>query len=226
MSDPIEMADQLQQSGVFKNLSPALQIALFLGALTLVSAALVSITSFTRIVIVFSFVRRALTTQEIPPNSVLIGLALFMTLFVMGPTWEEMSSRAITPFLQERISGAEAYRVASESLKKFMLRQTRRQDLALFLQMSGAARPEEPMDAPLRVVVPAFVISELKTAFLMGFFIYIPFLLVDLVVATVLTSMGMVMMPPVIISTPFKILLFVLVDGWHLVARASNVSFG
>jgi flagellar biosynthetic protein FliP len=200
-------------------------MALFLGALAFAAAALVSLTSFTRIVIVLSFVRRALTTQEIPPNPVIIGLSLFLTLFVMGPTIEQLTSQAVTPYLNGEISGAEAYDNGVVALRKFMLRQTRRQDLALFLHMSGAEAPYAPEDTPMRALVPAFVISELKTAFLMGFCIFVPFLLVDLVVSTVLMSMGMMMMPPVVISTPFKILLFVLADGWHLIARALSLSF-
>jgi flagellar biosynthetic protein FliP len=222
----VDIAKQLSESGVFQNLSPPLQTALFLGALALLPAALVTVTSFTRIVIVLSFVRRAVTTQEIPPNSVLTGLSLFLTLFVMGPVWDDINSKALTPYLEQKASGVEAFQRAAESLQKFMLRQTRRQDLALFIHMSGLKPPEEPSGLPFRVLVPAFVISELKTAFVMGFLIYMPFLLVDLVVSSVLTAMGMVMMPPVLISAPFKILLFVLADGWHLVARSLSLSFG
>ena len=226
MSDAIQIAEQITESGAFDNLAPPLQMALFLGGLAFASAALVSVTAFTRIIIVLSFVRRAMTTQEIPPNPVLIGLSLFLTLLVMGPTWDEMNTRAVTPYLNGELSGAEACRAGAEPLQKFMLRQTRRQDLALFLHMAGAESVQSPADTPMRVLVPAFVVSELKTAFLMGFCIYVPFLLVDLVVSTVLMSMGMMMMPPVVISTPFKILLFVLADGWHLVARALSMSFG
>ena len=225
MSDAAQIAQELTGSSTFENLAPPLQIALFLGSLVLISAALVSLTSFTRIVIVLSFVRRAMTTQEIPPNQVLIGLALFLTLFVMGPTWQTINEQAVTPYLQGTVDGAETFRISVDALKKFMLRQTRRQDLALFIHLSGLTPPEQPSDTPMRVAVPAFVISELKTGFVMGFLIYVPFLLVDLVVSAVLMSMGMVMMPPVIISTPFKVLLFVLADGWHLVARALSISF-
>ncbi len=226
MSDPVEIVERIAQSGALQDLAPPLQVALFLGCLTLASAALVSLTSFTRIVIVLSFVRRALTTQEIPPNPVLIGLALFMTLFVMAPTWDEISTRAVTPYLDGELSGPDAYRAGVAALQKFMLHQTRKQDLALFIHMSNTEPPQDAADTPIHVLVPAFVISELKTAFLMGFCIYIPFLLVDLVVSTVLMSLGMMMMPPVVISTPFKILLFVLADGWHLVARGLSMSFG
>jgi flagellar biosynthetic protein FliP len=225
MADPVGLAERLTDSGAFQNLSPPLQTALFLGTMALVPAALVTLTSFTRIVIVLGFVRRAVTAQEIPPNIVITGLSLFLTLFVMGPVWEEMNQQAITPYLEKKLPGPEAIRQATGSLEKFMLRQTRRQDLALFIHLSGTEPPQEASDTPFRVLVPAFVISELKTAFIMGFLIYMPFLLVDLVVSSVLTAMGMVMMPPVLISAPFKVLLFVLADGWHLVARALSLSF-
>lgn len=226
MPDAAQVAEQLTDSGVFQNLATPLHLALLLGGMAFASAALVSMTAFTRIIIVLSFVRRAMTTQEIPPNPVLIGLSLFLTLLVMGPTWDEVSENAITPYMQGELGGAEAIEAGSASLRKFMLRQTRRHDLALFLHMSGSESVAEPNDVPIRVLIPAFVISELKTAFLMGFCIYVPFLLVDLVVSTVLMSMGMMMMPPVVISTPFKVLLFVLADGWHLVTRALSMSFG
>ena len=225
MAGPVELAERLTESGALQNLSPPVQTALFLGAMTLIPAALVTLTSFTRIVIVLGFVRRAVTTQEIPPNSVITGLSLFLTLFIMGPVWDEINTDSITPYLDKKISGPEAIRHGTDALRKFMLRQTRRQDLALFIHLSGIEPPEEASGTPFRVIVPAFVISELKTAFVMGFLIYMPFLLVDLVVSSVLTAMGMVMMPPVLISAPFKVLLFVLADGWHLVARALSLSF-
>jgi flagellar biosynthetic protein FliP len=227
MADPLEIAEQLQQSAAFQNLSPPLQTALFLGALTLLPAALVSLTAYTRIIIVLGFVRRAVTAQEIPPNTVIIGLSLFLTLFVMGPTYEDMNQRAITPYLNGSLAGPQAIRQGTDALRSFMLKQTRRQDLALFIHLSQISpRPEKPEDTPLRALVPAFIISELKTAFIMGFLIYLPFLMIDLVVASVLTSMGIVMMPPVVVSAPFKILLFVIADGWHLVVRALSLSFG
>lgn len=222
----VEAADPLQHLGVLQNLSPPLQTALFLGALVLLPSLLVCLTGFTRIIIVLSFARRAVTSQDIPPNQVLMGLSLFLTLFVMGPTWDEIDQKAITPYLNEKISGPEAVNLGSSAMRKFMLKQTRRQDLALFIHMARIEVPGDPDDTPMRVVVPAFVISELKTAFIMGFCIYLPFLLVDLVVSSVLTSMGMVMMPPVVVSAPFKVLLFVLADGWHLIASALGASFG
>jgi flagellar biosynthesis protein FliP len=226
MADGAQVLERLNDSGVWQNLSPPVQTALFLGALVLLPAALVCVTSFTRIIIVLSFVRKAVTAQDIPPNSVLTGLSLFLTFFVMGPTWEKIDKEALTPYLNKEITGPESFARGSTALREFMLRQTRRQDLALFIHLSGTAAPQQPSDTPMQVLVPAFVISELKTAFLMGFLIALPFLLVDLVVSCVLTSMGMMMMPPVIISAPFKLLLFVLADGWQLVAQALSASFG
>ncbi len=223
--DPIKIAEKIGESDSFNHLSQPLQTALFLGALTLIPMLLVSVTAFTRIIIVFGFTRRAVTTQDIPSNSVLTGLALFMTLFVMGPTIDDIGTQAVTPYFDGKINGATAVARGIEIQRKFMLRQTRKQDLALFIHLSGMEPPAEAKDVPTRVLIPAFVISELKTAFIMGFCIYLPFLLVDLVVASVLTALGIVTMPPVIISAPFKILLFVLADGWHLVVRALAISF-
>jgi flagellar biosynthetic protein FliP len=209
----------------FGNLSSPLQIALLLGALTFIPALMVTLTSYTRIVIVLSFVRQALATPQLPPNIVLNGLALFLTLFIMQPTIDEIGRRSITPYLNKQITEEQALREAGASLKEFMLKQTRKSDLALFLKISGNTQVEAPEQTPFLTLVPAFVLSELKTAFIMGFCIYLPFLLVDLVVSSVLTSMGMVMMPPALISAPFKILLFVLADGWHLIMKALSVSF-
>lgn len=220
------LLEKLGESSFLHDLAPPLQTALFLGALALLPALLVSLTAFTRIVIVLSFARQAISAQQIPPNMVLVGLAFFLTLFVMGPTWDEVNADAVIPYLDKTISGAEAVRRSGGALHKFMIRQTRQTDLALFLHLAGGEAPREPGDTPFRVLIPAFVISELKTAFIMGFLIYLPFLLVDLVVSSILTAMGMVMMPPVLISAPFKILLFVLADGWYLVARALSMSFG
>lgn len=224
MNDLVELADRLQTSGTFNNLSPPMQTALFLGALTLLPAALISLTSFTRIIIVLSFVRRAVTSQDLPPNIVLNGLALFLTLFTMGPTFDELGRTCITPYLDKKMAGPEAIKTGAGVMQKFMLKHTRKQDLALFLHLSGAKVPERAEDVPFRVAVPAFLISELKTAFIMGFCIYLPFLMIDLVVASVLTSMGIVLLPPVLISAPFKLLLFVLVNGWHLVAYTLGMS--
>jgi flagellar biosynthetic protein FliP len=226
MNESLTLVDRLGDAGTWQQLSAPLQTALFLGALALLPAMLVCLTPFTRILIVLSFVRRAVTAQDTPPNTVLLGLALFLTLFVMGPTLEEINTQAITPYLDKQLSGPDALREAGGVLKRYLLRYTRRQDLALFVQLSGNRTLQQPSDTPVYVLVPAYVISELKTAFVMGFCIYVPFLLVDLVVASILTAMGMMMMPPVIISAPFKVLLFVLADGWHLVARSLSLSFG
>jgi flagellar biosynthetic protein FliP len=226
MADPSKLIEQVTQSGTFQGLSTPLQTALLLGGLVFVPALLVCVTGFTRIAIVLSFARKAVATQDIPPNMVLLGLSLFLTLFVMGPTYDDIANKAVSPYLDGKINGSQAWAEASGSLKQFMLRQTRRQDLALFIHLAKVPPPENAADTPLHILTPAFVISELKTAFIMGFCLYLPFLLVDLVVASVLTSMGMVMMPPVIVSAPFKVLLFVLADGWHLVARALSLSFG
>ncbi|MBI5757687.1 MAG: flagellar type III secretion system pore protein FliP [Planctomycetales bacterium] len=226
MSNFEQVAERLSESNFLHSLAPPIQMALMLGSLVLLPAALASLTCFSRISIVLSFVRRGMSTQEIPPNSVLMGLALFLTFFIMEPTWSKLNQQAVLPYLNGDISGLDAFRRGTDVQKEFMLRQTRKHDLALFLHMSNAGPIQEPRETPISALVPAFIISELKTAFLMGFCIYIPFLLVDIVVSTVLMAMGMMMMPPVIISTPFKVLLFVLADGWHLVSLALNHSFG
>ena len=210
----------------FSNLSPPVQTALLLGLTTLLPAILMTATSFTRVVIVLSFVRQGLATPNLPPNLVLTGLALFLTLFIMQPVFTEIDQKALQPYLAKQMTGAEAVRVGADIHKRFLLRNTRKADLGLFLHLSGNKTVEKAEDAPFLCVLPAFVISELKTAFVMGFCIYLPFLMVDLVVSSVLTSMGMVMMPPVTISAPFKVLLFVLADGWHLVTHAVAASYG
>ncbi|MBX3444716.1 MAG: flagellar type III secretion system pore protein FliP [Planctomyces sp.] len=215
--------DQLVSGG--QELAAPLQIALFLSALAFLSSALVTLTAFTRIVIVLSFARRALSTQEIPPTPVLLGLALFLTLFVMGPTFEAIDQNALTPYMDKELSAPQACELAWAELRQFMIRQTRKSDLQLFLDLAKSEPPETAADIPARVLVPAFVTSELKTAFIMGFCLYVPFLLIDLVVSVVLMSLGMMMMPPVIISTPLKLLLFVLVDGWPVLLRALTTSF-
>ena len=211
----------------FSELAPPLQIALFLGAMTMAAGALVSLTAFTRIVIVLSFVRRALATQEIPPNTVIIGLSMFLTFFVMGPTLEVIHRDAVQPLMSEKdpIEATEAINIATRELHRFMIGQTRNRDLILFIELADIETPSTPEATPLRVLVPAFIISELKTAFLMGFCIYIPFLLIDLVISTILMSLGMMMMPPMIVSTPCKLMLFIMIDGWHLVAQSLSQSF-
>jgi flagellar biosynthetic protein FliP len=209
-----------------QNVSPPVQIALLLGISTLLPAIVMTTTSFTRVVIVLAFVRQGLATQNVPPNLVLTGLALFISLFIMQPVFAEIDQKAVQPYLAKQMSGQAAIRAGLDVHKQFMLRHTRKQDLALFLHLSGNKTVQAPEQTPFLTAVPAFVISELKTAFIMGFCIFLPFLMVDLVVSSVLTSMGMVMMPPVTISAPFKVLLFVLADGWHLVTYAVAVSYG
>ncbi|MDB5312213.1 MAG: fliP [Gemmataceae bacterium] len=209
-----------------QNVSPPVQIALGLGLSALLPVALMTVTCYTRVIIVLSFVRQGLATQQVPPNLVLTGMALFLSLFIMQPVFAEIDQKALQPYVNKQMTGPDAIRAGAAVHKRFMLRHTRKQDLALFLHLSGNKTVQEPDEAPLPTVIPAFVISELKTAFIMGFCIYVPFLMVDLVVSSVLTSMGMVMMPPVTISAPFKILLFVLADGWHLVTHAIAASYG
>ncbi len=203
----------------------AVRIVLLLTLISLAPALLVTLTSFTRITIVLGFLRQALGTTQAPANQVILGLALFLTLVVMGPVLQEINASALQPLLAGEIDEQAALAAAEGPLKEFMLAQTREKDIALFLELTGQEAPERPEDLDMLVVIPSFVISELKTAFQMGFVLFIPFLIIDMVVASVLMSMGMMMLPPVLISLPFKILLFVLVDGWWLVVRSLVAAF-
>lgn len=205
--------------------NPILSIFLIISFLSLLPAILVMFTSFTRIVVVLSFLRQALGGQQIPPNPVIIGLSLFLTLYIMSPTIGAITKDSINPYMEKKITIGEAFKRAETPIKTFMLKQTREKDIALFLKLSKEDAPSEPMDLPLKVVVPAFAISELKTAFEIGFLIFLPFLIIDMVVSSILLSMGMMMLPPVMISLPFKLLLFVLVDGWNLVVGSIVRSF-
>ena len=214
----------LDQTGQPREVLGSLQILLLLTVLSLAPAILILMTSFTRIIVVLSFVRSALATQQMPPNQVLVGLALFLTLFVMGPTFNKVNVDAVQPYLAGQISQTEAVTRATQPMKEFMLKQTRQKDLELFVSMSQTP-PAKPVDLPISVVVPAFTISELKTSFQIGFAIFIPFIVIDMVVASTLMSMGMMMLPPMMISLPFKILLFVMVDGWNLIVRSLVLSF-
>ncbi|KAA0564189.1 flagellar type III secretion system pore protein FliP [Rossellomorea aquimaris] len=207
------------------NVSTSVKLLLLFTVLSLAPSILILMTSFTRIMIVLSFVRTSLATQQMPPNQVLIGISLFLTFFIMAPTFQEVNDEALTPLFNEEINLEEAYDKASIPFKEFMSKHTRQKDLELFLQYSGTDRPESVEDIPLTSLVPAFALSEIKTAFQIGFMIFIPFLVIDMVVASVLMSMGMMMLPPVMISLPFKILLFVLVDGWYLVIKSLLQSF-
>ena len=214
------------QVGGEEGMSVSLKVVLFLTALTFLPAAVMTMTSFTRIVVVLAFLRQALGTQQTPPNQVLIGLALFLTLFIMAPVWEQVNAQALQPYLEHRLNEAQALERAAQPIREFMLKQTREKDLRLFTEIARLPLPERPEDIPLRVVLPAFIISELRTAFQIGFLLYVPFLILDMVVASVLLSMGMMMLPPIVISLPFKLLLFVLVDGWSLVVGSLVRSFG
>lgn len=208
-----------------QNLSGVLQIVLFLTVMSLAPAILVMMTSFTRLAVVFSFLRHALGTQQSPPNQIIIGLALFLTFFIMQPVWQKIHQEAIIPYQHHKISGEELISSGAKPLRDFMLKQTRKADLALFVSMSQQEKPRDPDSLSLTVIIPAFVISELKTAFQIGFMLYIPFIILDMVVSSILLSMGMMMLPPVMISLPFKLMLFVLVDGWNLLIGSLVKSF-
>jgi len=202
--------------GSFLGMSTPFELLLFMTLLSILPAILVMVTSFTRIIVVLSFLRQALGTPSVPPTQVLIGLALFITFFVMSPVLDRIYADAYQPYSKKEIGAEDALNKAAVPLKEFMLKQTKEKELAFFLRMSKLENPAKPMDLPLRVVIPAFAIGELKKAFEIGFLIFLPFLVIDMVVASVLLSMGMMMLPPVMVSLPFKLLLFVMVDGWEL----------
>ncbi len=202
-----------------------LQILLLMTVLSLAPAIIILTTSFTRIIVVFHFLKQALGVQQMPPSQVLVGLSLFLTFFIMSPVWEKINTEAIQPYLRKEINQAQAYERAIKPLREFMFKQVREDDLALFVSLSKLPKPQNRDEIPTHVLIPAFAISELKIAFQIGFLIYVPFLMIDLIVASVLMSMGMIMLPPVMISLPFKILLFILIDGWHLVVESLVQSF-
>lgn len=212
-------------SGGGQNYSLSIQTLLFLTSLTFIPAALLMMTSFTRIIIVLSLLRQALGTQSAPPNQVLVGLSLFLTLFVMGPAFDKIYEDAYVPFTKNEITMQKAMEKGVEPLKGFMLKQTRESDIALYVRLSNTPALQGPEDIPLRVLIPAFITSELKTAFQISFAIFIPFLIIDMVVASVLMAMGMMMVSPSIVSLPFKLMLFVLVDGWQLLIGSLARSF-
>jgi len=207
------------------SVSTAIQVLLVMTLLTLAPSIVMLMTSFTRIVIVLGFVRTAIGVQNAPSNQIIVGTALFLTMFIMAPIANRINSEALQPYFAKTISSSEALEKGSKPLRQFMLKQTRPEEVDFFLQLSGAG-PTKILDLPMSVVIPSFIVSELRTAFQMGFLIFIPFLIVDFLVASTLMSMGMMMMPPSLISLPFKLLLFVLVDGWHLVIRSLVESFG
>jgi flagellar biosynthetic protein FliP len=214
----------LQVNGI-GTISAPLQVVLLLTLLSFVPAILVTMTSFTRITIIFHFLRQALGTQETPSNQILIGLSLFLTMFIMAPVGTRINQVAVEPAMAGKISVTQAMQLGAPPLREFMLKQTREADLALFLELSKVGKPKTAHELPMSVVIPAYIISELKTGFQMGFFLFVPFLLIDLVVSTTLLSMGMMQLPPAMVSLPFKVLLFVMIDGWNLLVGSIVRSF-
>jgi len=208
-----------------RDVALSLEILFLLTVLTLAPAIIISVTSFTRIAIVFSFMRRALSTQQEPPNQVMMALAIFLTIFIMAPTIKEVNDVALKPYFAQEISAVELYQRGMEPIRGFMFRQTREKDIALFLKLGNVERPKNQGDVPSYVLVPAFIISELTTAFKIGILLFIPFIVIDLVVASTLMSMGIIFLPPIFVSLPFKIILFILVDGWHLLTYQLVNSF-
>jgi len=209
-----------------KQVSVLIEILLIFTVLSMAPAIILMTTCFTRLVVAFSFLRSALGTQQMPPAQLLIGLSLFLTLFIMTPVLTEMNEMAVKPYMSEKIGLQQAYNEGIKPLRAFMFKQTREKDLALFLGVAKMQKPANKDEVPTTVLVPAFVISELKTSFQIGFILFLPFLVIDMVVASVLLSMGMMMLPPVMVSLPFKLLLFVLVDGWYLIVGSLVKSFG
>jgi len=214
--------DQAQKPG---DVAVTLQIILLLTILSLAPALLIMLTSFTRVMIIFSFLRHALGTQQAPPTQVMVGLALFLTVFIMSPVWQDINTNSLQPYLDQRISQKQAYETALVPIRNFMFKQTREKDLGLFLKIAHVPKPNDYSEVPTHVLIPAFIISEFRIAFQIGFLLFIPFLMLDMIVASVLMSMGMMMLPPVMISLPFKLLLFVLVDGWYLVVESIIMGF-
>jgi len=208
-----------------KEFAIGIQILLILTVLSVAPAILIMMTSFTRIIVVLSFLRHGLGTQQMPPNQILIGLAMFLTFFIMAPIWQQINSEALQPYLANELSQKDAFHKSLIPIRGFLLNHTREHDLALMVHLSKMPQPKNPSDIPTHVLVPAFITSELKTAFQLSFLIYMPFLIIDLVIASTLMSMGMMMLPPVMISLPFKLLLFVLADGWHLIVTSLVTGF-
>ncbi len=208
-----------------EDISVTLQLLLRMTVLSLAPAILILTTAFTRIIVVLHFLKQAMGTPQMPPSQVLVGLAMFLTFFVMAPVWNSMNTDAIQPYMNGKITATAAYEKAAVPLRNFMFKQTREEDLALFVKMSNMSKPATRNDIPIHVLIPAFAISELRMGFQIGFILFIPFLIIDMVVASVLMSMGMMMLPPSMVSLPFKILLFILVDGWNLVISSLIASF-
>jgi len=215
----------IEKGGDPGDVSVLLQIVFLLTVLTLAPAILILTTSFTRLAVVFSFLRQAVGTQQTPSNQIIAGLALFLTFFIMMPIWQKINNNALQPYLHEEISQEIALKAAINPIRNFMFKQTREKDLGLFIKMAKINKPKSKDDIPTTVLIPAFVISELKTAFIIGFVLFVPFLIIDMVVASVLLSMGMMMLPPIMVSLPFKLMLFVLVDGWNIIVGSLVKSF-
>ena len=216
----------IEEATTPQQVSVVIELLLIFTVLSMAPAILLMMTSFTRLIIVFSFLRNAIGTQQMPPNQVLVGLALFLTVFIMTPVFVQINETAVTPYMAEEIGAPEALRIAALPIREFMFKQTREKDLELFLGLSKSARPQNKEEVSTFVLIPAFMISELKTAFTIGFVLFLPFLIIDMVVSSVLLSMGMMMLPPIMVALPFKILLFVLVDGWYLIVGSMVRSFG
>lgn len=221
----LDISSPNQAEGGGSDLVLSLRILALLTVLSLAPAIVIMFTSFTRIIIVFSIIKKALSIRNMPPNQVLIGLTIFLTIFIMAPVWQTVNTEALQPYLNEEISIDQAYNRSEQPLRDFMFEQTNEDSIALFVKMAEMERPNNQKDIPLHVLIPAFITNEIKIAFQIGFMIYIPFLMIDMIVASILMSMGMMMLPPVIISLPFKILLFVLVDGWHLIINSLVKTF-
>ena len=215
----------LDQTGDQDKVAMAMQLFLLMTVLSLAPSILIMLTSFTRIAIVFSLLRQAMGTNQLPPNPIVIGLSLFLTFYVMTPVWQQVNQDALQPFMAKEINQKQALEKALVPIRKFMISQTREKDLALLVNVAKMSRPANVDAVPTTVLIPSFIISELKTAFQIGFMLYVPFLIIDMVVASVLLSMGMMMLPPVMVSLPFKLMIFVLADGWYLIVGSLVKSF-
>lgn len=224
-SSPFNMSFNIESKDGTSSMSSVLKIALFLTMMSILPGLLMSMTSFLRIIIVISFLKQAMGTPQMPPNQIVVGIAIFLTMYIMSPVWTEVNSDAIQPYINNEITEKEAFETGLVPIRQFMLNQTRKNDIALFVGISGAQKPKSLDDISISTLIPAFITSELKTAFQMGFILYLPFIVIDAVISTTLTAMGMFMLPPVMISLPFKLVLFVLADGWRLVIQSVVSSF-
>ena len=227
LSFPLPKVDvQVGSSNNGQDVSVTLQILLLMTILALAPSIMIMTTAYLRIIIVFHFLKSALGTQQMPPGQLLAGVALFITFFVMAPTWNKVNEEALKPLMDEKITTEEAYNKGIEPIREFMFKHVRDEDLGLFISLANMTRPNNRTELPTYIVIPAFVLSELRTGFIIGFFLFIPFLMVDMIIASILMSMGMMMLPPMLVSLPFKILLFILVDGWNLIIGSVVRSFG